>query len=86
MKPNSTSHLITKGLGYCCPGAFFALHPPAKNTAVADRLGVSISTVRRLRAESFTCPGKAGCIKDLLAEAEGVKTSSPRGNKKRRWP
>lgn len=48
MRPTLRS-LVTEGLGYCCPWAFFSIF---RNTAViAARLGVHEVSVRRLKAQ-----------------------------------
>ena len=45
--------LITKGLGYCCPWAFFHFHK--KTALIADRLGVSTRAVQRVKKEVREC-------------------------------
>lgn len=57
--------LITEGLHYCCPWAFFKLY---KRTAlIAERLGLSTRAIRmqkaRFKAGEFSCEDCANCLK-----------------------
>jgi hypothetical protein len=60
-----TSHLITKGLGYCCPAFFWERFWEVPTDIVAARLGVSERTVsrhRKLANESgFKCEQTEKC-------------------------
>lgn len=56
--------ITTEGLGYCCLWAFFELYPQTE--AVAERLGVSPTTVkrwrRRWRAGQLHCTAAPNCL------------------------
>lgn len=60
--------LITDGLGYCCPWAFF--HIFRKTPEIAARLGVSERTVRREKARvddgEEKCKECARCMKEQV--------------------
>lgn len=63
-----TERLITDGLGYCCPWAFFSLF--RRTAMIAARLGISPSTVRvhkrRFREGEYTCGDCAKCMKGVV--------------------
>ena len=57
--------LVTKGLGYCCPWAFFKIF--RKTPEIAARLGVTEQTVRNWKAKVddgyCKCEGRGNCMK-----------------------
>jgi len=60
-----TEHLITQGLGYCCPVWFWQRYWKVPTDLIAARLGVSEGTVRRHRS-AFNrgvdmCWGRENC-------------------------
>lgn len=63
--------LIEKGLGYCCPYAFFYIYRPTR--LIVERLGVSRTTVKYWKAKyhagDLQCKCKEKCLQDRLPEA-----------------
>jgi hypothetical protein len=63
-------HLITDGLGYCCPYAFFSLYRPTR--LIVARLGVSRRTVQewklRMREGELTCECTRKCMREKLPD------------------
>jgi hypothetical protein len=57
-------HLITSGLGYCCPWMFFHLF--RKTGVIAARLGVTERAVRyakkRVKEGEWVCEGHPTCM------------------------
>lgn len=57
--------LVTDGLHYCCPWAFFSIF--RKTPEIAARLGVCDRTVRRAKANvddgKWKCEGCTNCMK-----------------------
>ena len=64
-----TSHLITDGLGYCCPAFFWDRFWEVPTDLVAARLGVSERTICRHRKAfnegEIECLMKENCRKNL---------------------
>lgn len=60
--------LVTKGLGYCCPWAFFSIF--RRTQVIADRLGVHPSNVRRAKAKvkcgEWKCERCGNCMKEQV--------------------
>lgn len=60
-----TGTLVTEGLGYCCPWAFFSIF--RKTPEIAARLGVCEMTVRRAKArvddKIWKCEECGHCMK-----------------------
>lgn len=67
MRPSITT-LITQGLGYCCPWAFFSIF--RQTPIIAARLGVSERSVRRAKAQvddgEVCCEECAHCMKEHI--------------------
>ena len=64
--------LITEGLGYCCPWAFFSLF---KNTiTIALRLGVTTRAVRYAKADfaagHHRCENCSNCMRKVIEKAK----------------
>ena len=72
-RPGSTAHMITKTLGYCCPYAFFYFY--RKNRTIADRLGLSIRTIRECRDKAMEedCRERPGCCLTLIQERQNAE-------------
>lgn len=60
--------LITEGLHYCCPWAFFRLHK--RTGAIAATLGLTDRAVRKQKAafkrKEFACETCKNCLKGRL--------------------
>lgn len=63
----TVSRLVTEDLGYCCLWFFFLRY--RQTSVIADRLGVSPSTIKahraRLHAGLYSCANRPGCMKRL---------------------
>lgn len=75
MQFNSAHRLITEGLGYCCPWAFFQFFH--NNTLIAARLGVIPRTIRRVRGQHTECAKCTGCCAEIVAERARRLAGSP---------
>ena len=57
--------LITEDLGYCCPYFFFCRYKQTQ--VIADRLGMSPSTVRaakaKVRDKKLVCENSSRCLR-----------------------
>lgn len=76
--------LVTEGLGYCCPWAFFKIF--RKTPEIAARLGVSPRTVQRAKREvdegEEKCKQCANCMKGAVRTVKllGKKELGLRGD------
>jgi hypothetical protein len=63
-------HLITDGLGYCCPYAFFSLYRPTR--LIVARLGVGRRTVQewklKMKEGELTCECTHKCLREKLPD------------------
>lgn len=59
-------HLITEGLGYCCPWMFFRLY--RRSSVIADRLGVTVRAVQKAKAaaDAGKCEGCEKCLRTKI--------------------
>lgn len=68
LKSNSIEFLVCRGLGYCCPWAFFSRF--RQTAQIAIRLGVSDRAVRykkeEFRCGKMKCENRDNCMKELL--------------------
>lgn len=65
-----TEQLITDGLGYCCPYAYFSLFRQTR--LISARLGICRGQVKVWKARynngELTCQCNGKCVKDKLPE------------------
>ena len=61
---------LTESMGYCCPYAFFLAHKGVRTQVIADKLGISKSTVRNWRINmengEVVCKGIKRCLRDKI--------------------
>ena len=64
-KRQTVKLLVTEGMGYCCPFAFFSLY--RQTALIAARLGVSDRAIRyakaAFKAGEYRCQGCSDCLR-----------------------
>jgi hypothetical protein len=75
----TVTHLVTEGLGYCCPYFFFTHF---RNTAlIAARLGVTNRAIRYAKEavdeKREVCKGKAECLRRKITAQGTLRKAAP---------